>query len=103
MATKAFTHIREAIKSNDVEDRTEVQALYHRLCGLSDGDWLLKEDLYAAHKGDDSDLDTAEWGEIVPFDQFETWLSETHDTKNTQGYTHHRSTIITHAHCLAPS
>jgi hypothetical protein len=59
MATKAFTHIREAIKSNDwgVEDRTEVHALYHRLCGLSDGDWLLKEDLYAALCGPAAEQD----------------------------------------------
>jgi len=49
----------------DAEHRQTAEELYHRMASLSGGDWLEKKDLYGAHPGDDTDLDSGFHGHAV--------------------------------------
>ena len=82
-----WDRIRKEVVADDwgPENVKVANDIYRRLAAISPGDWIEKEDLYAAHRGDDSELDDGEWKEIITQDEFLSWLEAQHDEKNALG------------------
>ena len=52
------------------------------MASLSGGDWLEKKDLYGAHPGDDTELDSGFHGHtVIMLEEFVAWVATTHDER----------------------